>query len=46
MVLKNNKNISAVKCGPEITKREQKDEYFLISTVLKYCLIPRTAKNL
>lgn len=53
MVLKNNKNISAVKCEPEIancepqiTKCEQNDEDLLISIVLKYCLISRTAREI
>lgn len=67
VVFKNNKNINAAKCEPEITKCEpritkceskttkcepgiikceQKDEDFLRSIVLKYCLIPRTAREI
>ena len=53
MVFKNNKNINAAKCEPEIIKCEpqiikceQKNEDFLISIVLKYCLILRTAREI
>ena len=46
VVFKNNKSINSAKCEPEIIKCEQKGEDFLISIVLKYCLIPRTAREI